>query len=83
MNVYCLGTKGMMVFGHDHLGHGESDGKRAYIENVDYYVDDVIQHCMTMQVLSIFTQLAKYYCKLSRMNIQTYLYSSLAIAWVE
>lgn len=44
-----LGTKGMMVFGHDHLGHGESDGKRAYIENVDYYVDDVIQHCMTMQ----------------------------------
>ena len=44
----------MMVFGHDHLGHGESDGKRAYIENVDFYVDDVIQHCMTMQVLVIF-----------------------------
>ena len=51
----------MMVFGHDHLGHGESDGKRAYIENVDFYVDDVIQHCMTMQVLFIFFQLTCYY----------------------
>ena len=40
----------MVVFGHDHIGHGESDGSRAYIENVDHYVDDVITHCMKMQV---------------------------------
>ena len=40
----------MVVFGHDHLGHGESEGKRAYIENVDQYVDDLVQHCMDMQV---------------------------------
>ena len=42
----------MVVFGHDHLGHGESEGKRAYIENVDHYVDDLVQHCMDMQVLN-------------------------------
>ena len=41
----------MVVFGHDHIGHGESDGSRAYIENVDHYVDDVITHCMKMQVI--------------------------------
>jgi len=44
-----LAGRGMIVFGHDHIGHGESEGKRAYIENVDHYVDDVIQHCMLMQ----------------------------------
>ena len=43
--------RGMVVFGHDHIGHGESDGSRAYIENVDHYVDDVITHCMRMQVI--------------------------------
>ena len=44
------GERGMVVFGHDHMGHGESDGSRAYIEDVDHYVDDVITHCMKMQV---------------------------------
>lgn len=33
------------VFGHDHIGHGKSDGKRAYIESVDHFTEDVIQHC--------------------------------------
>ena len=47
-----LAERGMVVFGHDHLGHGESEGKRAYIENVDHYVDDLVQHCMDMQVLN-------------------------------
>ena len=45
------GKRGMVVFGHDHIGHGESDGSRAYIENVDHYVDDVITHCMKMQAI--------------------------------
>ena len=26
-----LAGKGYLVFGHDHVGHGESEGKRAYI----------------------------------------------------
>ena len=46
------GERGMVVFGHDHMGHGESDGSRAYIEDVDHYVDDVITHCMKMQVIN-------------------------------
>lgn len=37
------------MFGHDHIGHGESDGKRAYIEDVDHYVDDIIQHSMIVK----------------------------------
>lgn len=47
----------MVVFGHDHIGHGESDGSRAYIENVDHYVDDVITHCMKMQAIFKITSL--------------------------
>ena len=42
--------KNYLVFGHDHIGHGESDGKRAYIENVDHYVDDLIEHSMLVKV---------------------------------
>ena len=48
----------MVVFGHDHMGHGESDGSRAYIEDVDHYVDDVITHCMKMQVTNRYLQVA-------------------------
>jgi len=44
-----LAAKDYLVFGHDHIGHGESDGKRAYIENVDHYVDDIIHHSMELK----------------------------------
>lgn len=44
-----MGQRGFLAFGHDHVGHGNSEGKRVYIEHVDHYVDDVINHCMTMQ----------------------------------
>jgi acylglycerol lipase len=39
----------VVLFGHDHIGHGKSDGKRVYIESVDQYVDDMYQHCKVMQ----------------------------------
>ena len=38
------------MFGHDHVGHGASQGKRAYIEDVDHYVDDVLEHCSLQKV---------------------------------
>jgi len=44
-----LTKEGFYVFGHDHVGHGKSGGLRAYIENVDDYCDDVIQHCSLMK----------------------------------
>jgi len=44
-----LSEKGFLAFGHDHVGHGSSEGKRVYIESVDHYVDDVIQHSILMQ----------------------------------
>ena len=52
-----LAAKDYLVFGHDHIGHGESDGKRAYIENVDHYVDDIIHHSMELKVSSLLRTL--------------------------
>ena len=43
------GERGLIVFGHDHVGHGSSHGKRVYIESVDHYVDDVVHHCLIMK----------------------------------
>lgn len=39
-----MAMNGFVVFGHDHRGHGRSEGKRAYIENTEDYVDDVLNH---------------------------------------
>jgi len=36
----------MICFSHDHLGHGMSEGERATIPDVEWYVDDVIQHVL-------------------------------------
>ncbi|XP_055353331.1 monoglyceride lipase-like [Paramacrobiotus metropolitanus] len=35
---------GFLVFGHDHVGHGKSEGTRGQIKNVDTYVRDVLIH---------------------------------------
>jgi len=45
-----LADKGLLVFGHDHQGHGRSEGKRAFIETVDDYVQDVLRHCGEVKV---------------------------------
>jgi len=36
---------GLLMFGHDHLGHGLSPGERAQIGDVSLYVEPVIDHC--------------------------------------
>ena len=36
---------GLVMFGHDHVGHGRNDGKRAQAGNIQDYVDPVILHC--------------------------------------
>ncbi len=39
----ALAEEGILVFGHDHVGHGKSEGDRAHIEDYGQYVQDVIQ----------------------------------------
>ena len=36
------------MFGHDHIGHGESEGQRALIYDMEELTDPVIQHCRQM-----------------------------------
>ena len=36
------------MFGHDHIGHGESEGERALIHDMEELTDPVIQHCRQM-----------------------------------
>lgn len=36
--------KHLLVFGHDHVGHGLSDGERANVKDMDEYVNDVFHH---------------------------------------
>merc|ERR1712142_641435 len=40
-----VANKGLLVFGHDHQGHGRSEWKRAFVESADDYVQDVLRHC--------------------------------------
>ena len=37
--------RGMLVFGHDHIGHGQSQGERVMGDCMDKYVKPVLQHC--------------------------------------
>jgi acylglycerol lipase len=39
-----LAEKGFVVVGHDHVGHGKSEGIRADIEDFHFYVRDALQH---------------------------------------
>ena len=44
-----LAQLGLLVFGHDHQGHGRSEGRRAYIESVEEFVSDVIRHSVEVK----------------------------------
>lgn len=54
----ALAKAGLVVFGHDHEGHGHSGGERVNIEDFQHYVDDVFddirQQTNTYSGLPIF-----------------------------
>lgn len=41
-------AKGLLCFGHDHTGHGLSEGDRVQVAGMDEYVKPVIEHCNTV-----------------------------------
>lgn len=44
-----LAQRGILVYGHDHVGHGRSEGDRVHIETFDTYVLDVVNHIEDMK----------------------------------
>lgn len=45
-----LANLNMVAFGHDHSGHGLSDGKRGTIESIDEFVEEVFIHASKMKL---------------------------------
>jgi len=41
--------RGLLCFGHDHPGHGQSGGERVQVSSIDEYVDPVLAHCRKMK----------------------------------
>ncbi|KAM5279752.1 monoglyceride lipase isoform 1-T1 [Ctenodactylus gundi] len=39
----------LLVFAHDHIGHGQSEGERMVVSDFHVFVRDVLQHVDTMQ----------------------------------
>ncbi|KAI8504352.1 hypothetical protein Bbelb_174700 [Branchiostoma belcheri] len=39
-----LNSHGFLVFSHDHVGHGQSEGKRVYVEDFRPLARDLLQH---------------------------------------
>jgi len=44
-----LAKENILAYGHDHVGHGRSDGVRANVDTVDDYVSDVLNHVQLMK----------------------------------
>ncbi|KAG9270915.1 monoglyceride lipase isoform X2 [Astyanax mexicanus] len=42
--AHTLVQKGLYVFAHDHVGHGQSEGERMNIKNFQIYIRDALQH---------------------------------------
>ncbi|XP_049622502.1 monoglyceride lipase isoform X2 [Suncus etruscus] len=40
---------GLLVFAHDHVGHGQSEGERMVVSDFQVFVRDVLQHVDVMQ----------------------------------
>ncbi|XP_004395766.1 PREDICTED: monoglyceride lipase isoform X3 [Odobenus rosmarus divergens] len=40
---------GLLVFAHDHVGHGQSEGERMVVSDFQVFIRDVLQHVDTMQ----------------------------------
>ena len=36
---------GLLVFGHDHAGHGESEGERVLVADMAEFTGPLVQHC--------------------------------------
>ena len=53
--AHLASEKHLLVFGHDHIGHGLSDGERAVVDDLDeVYVNDVFLHVFTVRALVNF-----------------------------
>lgn len=44
-----MAQRGYFVFAHDHIGHGYSEGKRGFINDVHELVDDTIMHVQSIR----------------------------------
>ncbi|XP_075406385.1 monoglyceride lipase isoform X3 [Tenrec ecaudatus] len=40
---------GLLVFAHDHVGHGQSEGERMVVSDFQVFIRDVLQHVDVMQ----------------------------------
>ncbi|XP_051509227.1 monoglyceride lipase isoform X1 [Myxocyprinus asiaticus] len=47
--AHSLMQHGMLVFAHDHVGHGQSEGERMNIKNFQIYIRDCLQHIDIMK----------------------------------
>jgi len=37
--------QGVLCFGHDHTGHGDSEGPRVQVSHMDEYISPILEHC--------------------------------------